>query len=61
MDPLSPIGIAAFMLISRIITEGPQIINDVSAAWQKVDPTAQDFEALVTVIEAQRPKDPLKK
>ena len=62
MDPkMDPKMLAAFLLIERIITDGPEIINSISAAWQKVDPTAEDFDALVTVMEAQRPKDPLKK
>jgi len=59
MDPTAIF--ASLLLIGRIAQEGPQIINDVSAAWQKVDPTAKDFEALITVMEASRPKDPLKK
>jgi hypothetical protein len=58
---MDPKMLAAFLLIEKIITEGPGIINDISAAWQKVDPTAEDFEALVGVMEGQRPKDPLKK
>ena len=58
---MDPKMLAAFLLIERIITDGPEIINSISAAWQKVDPTAEDFDALVTVMEAQRPKDPLKK
>ena len=59
MDPTAIF--ASLLLIGRIAQEGPQIINDVSAARQKVDPTAKDFEALITVMEASRPKDPLKK
>jgi hypothetical protein len=58
---MNAVMMASFLLIERIITEGPQIINNISAAWQKVDPTAEDFEALVGMLEAERPKDPLKK
>lgn len=52
---------AAFLLIERIILEGPKAILSIASAWNKADPTAEDFEALADVLEAHRPKDPLKK
>lgn len=58
---MTPAEIAAFALIQQIILNGPGIINEISAAWIKEDPTAEDFDVLVGVIDSLRPKDPLGK
>ncbi len=58
---MSSAELAAFMLIQQIIVNGPGVISEISAAWSKLDPTAEDFDALVNAIEAVRPKDPLGK
>lgn len=58
---MDPKMVAAFLIIEKLILEGPQIINDISAAWLKEDPTAEDFQVLVDVVESLRPKDPLNK
>lgn len=58
---MDPKVLAAYLLIQQIIINGPGIINEIQMAWAKVDPTAEDFDALVEVIETMRPKDPLEK
>jgi hypothetical protein len=58
---MTPEQAAAFFLIQQIILNGPAIINEISMAWSKVDPSAEDFEALAEIIDTLRPKDPLGK
>lgn len=61
MDPQALV--LTISLIRLLVTEVPQgikTVSDILLAWQKVDPTAEDFDALATIIESKRPKDPLK-
>jgi hypothetical protein len=58
MDPI--VAAATLMLIQRLITDGPAGVQKIMMAWQKVDPNAEDFEALIGIMEQERPKDPLK-
>ncbi len=62
MEKVDPRVIAISMTVAeRILFDGPQAIIAIAEAWKKVDPTAEDFEKLVGVMEGMRPKDPLKK
>ena len=56
---MDPKALAIYLIIERLILEGPQIINEISAAWQKEDPTAEDFQVLADLVDVLRPKDPL--
>lgn len=61
MDPQALV--LTISLIRLLVTEVPQgikTVSDILLAWQKVDPTFEDFEALAVLIESKRPKDPLK-
>ena len=58
---MTPEQVAAFALISQIIINGPQVILEISEAWAKADPSGEDWQVLVDVIEGLRPKDPLGK
>jgi hypothetical protein len=60
MDPAT--AVAALTIINTLITtlpSGIKAFRDIMVAWDKVDPTAEDFEALAILIGSKRPKDPL--
>ena len=59
MDPVEMS--AALAIINAIIVNGPGIINEIQAAWNKADPTGADFQALADLCDTLRPKDPLGK
>lgn len=40
------VALAAISLIQLLITEGPKALHDIMVAWNKVDPTFEDFDAL---------------
>lgn len=59
MDPRLAILLA--LIAERLLLEGPAAILKIKAAFANTEPTAEDFEGLISAMEAERPVDPLKK
>ena len=59
MDPQLAVLLA--IIGERFLVDGVEAIPKIKAAFANSDPTAEDFEGLITELEAQRPVDPLKK
>jgi hypothetical protein len=61
---MSPEAMALAITLARMVLEnipaGIKAVQDIMVAWQKSDPTGEDFEALALLVESKRPKDPLK-
>jgi hypothetical protein len=49
------------LIAERFLLDGPAAIQKIQAAFNNTDPTAENFDGLIAAMEAERPKDPLKK
>ena len=50
------LALAIISLTEMLITKGPKALKDTLDAWQKVDPTFEDFDALAALA-AQKKLD----
>jgi hypothetical protein len=58
-------AIAATISVARTLLKeipaGIIEVRNIMLAWNNADPSAEDFDSLVAIAEASRPKDPLGK